>query len=100
MSHIVGKLQLSLPARPGGKGPTGFTCHMSPPCSSQAIVHAESDLGFCLPEPLKEMYTIIGPGGFGPGYGAMRARISMIHTNGTTGEHSHRMLKKPVQQGR
>jgi hypothetical protein len=32
--------------------------------------------------------------GFGPGYEATRARISMVHTSGTTGEHSHRMLKK------
>lgn len=62
-----------LARHPFGKGPTGLKLHMSPPCSPSAIVHAEAEFGFRLPELLKEMYTIMGTGGFGPGYGAMRS---------------------------
>ena len=58
------------------------------------IVRAGFECGFRLPEPLKYTYTTIANGGFGLGYGAMRARTSMAHTNGTIGEQSHRMLKK------
>jgi hypothetical protein len=30
----------------------------------------------------------------------MQGRTSMVRMSGTTGEHTYRMLKKPVQQGR
>ena len=94
MSHIVGKFQQYLHVHPVGNEPIGLKFHMSPLCSLQVIVQAEFECGFRLPEPLKDTYTTIANGGFGLGYGAMRARTSMAHTNGTTGEQSHRMLKK------
>jgi hypothetical protein len=40
-----------------------------PPASQEDITAAESALGFSLPEDLKQLYTTIANGGFGPGAG-------------------------------
>ena len=40
-----------------------------PPATPGDIATAEEKIGFHLPELLKEIYQIIGNGGFGPGYG-------------------------------
>lgn len=71
MNNTASKVQQYLTAHPVGKGPTGFKFHLSPPCSAQTIIQAQSDLGFRLPELLKGIYTTIANGGFGPGYGVM-----------------------------
>lgn len=71
MNDIANKLQQYLKKHPVGKGPTGFKFHLSPPCDAQAIIQAETELGFRLPELLKESYMTIANGGFGPGYGVM-----------------------------
>lgn len=42
-----------------------------PTASSDQIAAAESRLGFVLPELLRQIYTSVGNGGFGPGYGLM-----------------------------
>src|SRR5215471_5816555 len=43
--------------------------HLRPPVSLEAVEDAERLLGFPLPPLLKTLYTEIGNGGFGPGYG-------------------------------
>jgi hypothetical protein len=40
-----------------------------PVVSPSDIVEAERRLGFPLPELLRQLYTSVGDGGFGPGYG-------------------------------
>ncbi|HEX2475181.1 MAG TPA: hypothetical protein VHK01_10560, partial [Lacipirellulaceae bacterium] len=40
-----------------------------PPASTESVQLAESKLGFSLPSFLKDVYTQVGNGGFGPGYG-------------------------------
>lgn len=40
-----------------------------PPVTLDAVEAAEAKLGFRLPSLLREMYTQVGNGGFGPGYG-------------------------------
>src|SRR5262249_46373474 len=39
-----------------------------PPVSEQAVVQAESDLGFPLPPLLRALYTRVADGGYGPGH--------------------------------
>ncbi|MBI5722425.1 MAG: SMI1/KNR4 family protein [Planctomycetes bacterium] len=71
MEKNASQLQKYLKEHPVGIGPTGFEFHMSPPCDTQAIFQAETDLGFPLPDLLREIYMTIANGGFGPGYGVM-----------------------------
>lgn len=52
-------------------GPDGTSCKLSKPTSNDAILSVENEFGFKLPELLKEIYSQIGNGGFGPGYGVM-----------------------------
>jgi hypothetical protein len=40
-----------------------------PPVGLKVVEEAEASLGFRLPSLLREMYTQVGNGGFGPGYG-------------------------------
>lgn len=40
-----------------------------PPAAAEVIAAAEAKLGFALPPILKRVFTEIGNGGFGPGYG-------------------------------
>ena len=41
----------------------------SPPASEAAILAVESAVGFGLPATLRRLYSAVGDGGFGPGYG-------------------------------
>src|SRR5579871_15938 len=41
----------------------------APPALPEEIAAAEEMLGFALPELLRRLYTDVGNGGFGPGYG-------------------------------
>ena len=40
-----------------------------PPADEQALAVAEDELGFSLPHVVKQVYTSVANGGFGPGYG-------------------------------
>jgi hypothetical protein len=40
-----------------------------PPASGSVVEAAEASLGFRLPPLLNDLYTQVGNGGFGPGYG-------------------------------
>jgi len=42
---------------------------LMPPVNEEAIRAAERNLGFALPSFLSALYTTVGNGGFGPGYG-------------------------------
>jgi hypothetical protein len=59
-------LILAIQARAGNSAP--------PPLSEAEIRDAEDKLGFRLPDLLRELYTEIGNGGFGPGQGLMRLK--------------------------
>ncbi len=41
----------------------------NPPASEKDLRDSEYALGFSIPEPLRRLYSEIGNGGFGPGYG-------------------------------
>lgn len=63
-------------ARPGvgieiyeDDGPSDTPRDLLPPASQEDIAAAESALGFSLPEDLKQLYTGIANGGFGPSVG-------------------------------
>ena len=43
-----------------------------PPVSAAELVEAEERLGFGLPQLVRELYTQVADGGFGPGYGLVR----------------------------
>lgn len=43
--------------------------YANPPVTMADLIAAEAKLGFALPPLLKRIYTEIGNGGFGPGYG-------------------------------
>jgi hypothetical protein len=45
---------------------------INPPVTIAEVVEAESRLGFPLPPLIRELYTRIGDGGWGPGYGLNR----------------------------
>lgn len=53
---------------PPGPGPLG------PPASAEDIATAEATLGFALPDDLKQLYTEVANGGFGPGGGLATLR--------------------------
>lgn len=55
-----------------------------PPCSPETIAKAEADLGFCLPHVLREVYTGVANGGFGPGYGIMGVHGGFTDDMGAT----------------
>jgi hypothetical protein len=42
---------------------------VSPPATVAVVAEAESRLGFPLPSLLRDVYTLVGNGGFGPAYG-------------------------------
>jgi hypothetical protein len=44
----------------------------NPPVSEEAMQVAEAQLGFSLPPLVRTLYTEVGDGGFGPGYGVIR----------------------------
>ena len=75
--------------RPG----SSFTCLRLAVCKRSFMPSPSEIFAF---QSYSKTRTTIGTGGFGPGYEATRARTSMAHTSGTTGAHSHRMLKKPT----
>jgi SMI1 / KNR4 family (SUKH-1) len=50
---------------------TGFVADPAEPIDGAEMDKAESRFGFPLPPLLKRLYTDIGNGGFGPGYGLM-----------------------------
>ena len=41
------------------------------PISEELIIEAENELGFQIPDTLKQLYLKVGNGGFGPGYGLL-----------------------------
>ena len=51
------------------EGPSDSPRDLLPPASPEDIAAAESALGFALPEDLKQLYTSIANGGFGPSVG-------------------------------
>jgi hypothetical protein len=53
--------------------------------SDAEIAEAERRLGFQLPELLRELYTCVGDGGFGPGYGFL-GLIKPVPIGDFTGE--------------
>ncbi len=42
-----------------------------PPAAQDEVERAEAALGLPLPEPLRDLYLLVGNGGFGPGYGLL-----------------------------
>jgi hypothetical protein len=44
---------------------------MRPPVSAAEVEEAERQLGFPLPDLLRELYLTVGDGGFGPSYGVL-----------------------------
>src|SRR5260221_13295928 len=44
------------------------------PIAPDQLAKAEADLGFVLPEFLRQLYLQVGNGGFGPGYGLIALR--------------------------
>lgn len=50
-------------------GPSESSRDLPPPASQEDVAAAESALGFSLPEDLKQLYTSIANGGFGPSVG-------------------------------
>jgi hypothetical protein len=44
---------------------------VQPPASPAAVADAEARLGFPLPELLRRLYTEVGNGGYGPGFGLL-----------------------------
>jgi hypothetical protein len=49
---------------------------VGPPLDPANLAGIEAVLGFALPAPIREVYTRIGNGGFGPGYGLMVLRAT------------------------
>lgn len=73
---------------------TGKDAPKYSPVTNAAILKTESALGFPIPPLLKQIYTEIGDGGFGPGYG-------IISTNGGYEPYQENLVElyKSVQQG-
>lgn len=44
---------------------------LHPPVTQDEIKKAETEVGFSIPAPLKQLYLEVGNGGFGPGYGIL-----------------------------
>jgi hypothetical protein len=70
-----GRLTASLERRPWPRT-------VSPPVSPAQVARAEAQLGFALPSLLRDIYTDVANGGFGPGYGLFTIPI------GTAAERS------------
>jgi hypothetical protein len=68
---VVERLQHYLKAHPVCYDVVDRSFRPCPPCSRQVIEAAERDLGFALPDVLRDIYTCVANGGFGPGYGIM-----------------------------
>jgi hypothetical protein len=60
----------------GHKSTEAEFCQVEPsrPTTPAVVAEAESSLGFPLPSLLRDAYTMVGNGGFGPGYGLMDCR--------------------------
>lgn len=71
MNTVVSKLADRVANGPPSLDVIGNMVEACPPCSFETIEKAERELGFRLPDILKDIYTGIANGGFGPGYGIM-----------------------------
>ncbi len=71
MNMVVDNLATRLANGPPSLDVMGNVIVACPPCSQDALEKAERDLGFCLPQIMKQIYTDVANGGFGPGYGIM-----------------------------
>jgi hypothetical protein len=58
------------------------------------IVRDEEQLGFALPPLLKRLYTEIGNGGFGPGYGLIGLTYGVPDDTGKTGPAIYRQFRE------
>lgn len=54
-----------------GKGRFGYSSVVPPPATIEEVEAAEQELDFKLPNLLREIYTQVANGGFGPGYGLL-----------------------------
>jgi len=68
---LVEKLRRYLQANPVTFDVAGRPFRPCPPCARQVVETAEQDLGFVLPDILRDIYMGVANGGFGPGYGVM-----------------------------
>lgn len=54
------------------------SCRFYPPVAPAVIAEAEDKLGFKLPDLLRDIYTKVANGGFGPGYGIIGIEGGML----------------------
>jgi hypothetical protein len=71
-----------------------------PPVSLRTVDAAERQLGFPLPEPLRQIYLQIGNGGFGPTYGLLGLKGGAADEQGNTLVGVYRSMKRLARASR
>lgn len=54
---------------------------VQPPIGFEVLTDAEGQLGFALPDLLRRLYTEVGNGGFGPGFGLLPISADSLGAN-------------------
>jgi hypothetical protein len=96
MKTIVDRLRQHLKTHPHSIDPTGIEFKACPPCLIGVVERAEVELGFVIPETLKEIYTAVANGGFGPGYGVMGVCGGFTDDRGDTVEKLYAAYRRGI----
>src|SRR4051794_22979980 len=71
MARLLDRIKKRVAAEAGDGPKKRCNTPLPPPATRAEFAKAESQLGFNLPALLKELYTLIANGGFGPGRGLL-----------------------------
>ena len=66
-----------------------------PPAAQAEVDRAEAVLGMPLPEPLRDLYLLVGNGGFGPGYGLLGLGAGATDDLGKTALDTYEVFMQP-----
>jgi hypothetical protein len=84
MDDLVKRLKTHLRWNRKTKDPVGGVFRARPPASERDVVATEKRIGFNLPHTLREIYSNVANGGFGPGYGVMGVEGGFTDDMGNT----------------
>jgi hypothetical protein len=68
-----------------------------PPATFLAVMEAEAQLGFALPPLLRQLYTRVANGGFGPGYGLIGLKGGATDDESTIVDLYHSFRHRPTR---